>query len=300
MSKKRQKIIDSLDLLYYEYNKTQNTLFIDKNSSCDDVGRELIKITYTLTKHDIEFFIDDEKNIIIECSDKFMSRMKHKFARLVKKVKNTSKHIYVLSDKKVEGAINLPMIEIAYIEQDVDLSHYDALVFTSKNAIKAINSMDDTWKKIPSYVIAPQTAKIVKSFQGNLVFTGKQKHGNEFAHEIKDQLKGKKVLYIGGTKVVSKLREILNENEVLCDHLAIYETVCKKYDSKITLPKHSIIIFSSPSTIECFLKNIHWGSTFQAVSIGKTTANYFPSYITPFISETTSLESCVKKAQELH
>ena len=210
-----------------------------------------------------------------------------------------SKQIYILSDKKVEGAINLPVIEIQYISQKIKASDYDALVFTSKNAVKAMNSMDDSWKSIPSYVIAPQTAKILQSLGGNLVFTGKQNHGDEFAGEIQKELKGKKVLYIRGKKIISNIFDILNENGVLCQSVAVYETVCKKYDEKITLPKHSVIIFSSPSTIECFFGNIEWDETFQAVCIGKTTAKYFPSHITPHISDTTSLISCVEKAQSL-
>jgi uroporphyrinogen-III synthase len=50
---------------------------------------------------------------------------------------------------------------------------------------------------------------------------------------------------------------------------------------------------------ECFLKLLSWDESFKAISIGKTTAKYFPSYITPIVSDETSLVSCVKKAQEL-
>jgi len=210
-----------------------------------------------------------------------------------------SKPIYILSDKKVEGAINLPVIEIEYINQTIDMKNYDALIFTSKNAVKAIANIDESWKSLPSYVIAPQTAKILKSLGGNLFFTGKQNHGDEFAQEILEKLKGKKVLYVRGKKVISDIEEILKDNGVLCKSISVYETVCKKYEEKIVLPKNSVIIFSSPSTIECFFENIQWDDTFKAVSIGKTTAQYFPSYVKAHISDSTSLISCVQKAQEL-
>jgi uroporphyrinogen-III synthase len=210
-----------------------------------------------------------------------------------------SKPIYILSDKKVEGTINLPVIEIAYIKQPIDLENYDALIFTSKNAVKAMDSMDESWKNIPSYVIAPQTAKILKSLGGNLVFTGKQNHGNEFAQEIHNELQGKKVLYIRGVKMVSNILEILSSKNVNCDSLIVYDTVCKIYEEEVILPKSSIIIFSAPSTIECFLKNITWDESFRAICIGKTTAKYFPEYIKPIVSDTTSIVSCVQKAQEL-
>lgn len=299
MSKKIEDILSHIDLLYYEYNKKQNTLFVDTSGSKDDISREFLKITYALSKNDIEFFIDDERSIIIACEDKLLTRLKHKYTNFINKIKNNGKKIYILSDKKIKYAKNIPMIDIQYIPQSIDLEKYDALIFTSKNAIHALNSMDTTWKKIPTYAIAPQSAKVIKSLGGNLAFTGKEKHGDEFAYEIREKLKEKKVLYVGGTKVVSNLLGILNKSGIDCDNVAVYKTVCKEYTKKINLPKRAIIIFSSPSTVECFLKNINWRNTFQAVSIGHTTAKYFPDYIEPHIAETTSLESCVKKAQEL-
>ena len=111
-------------------------------------------------------------------------------------------------------------------------------------------------------------------------------------------LKNKKVLYVRGAKVVSKLSEILNNNKIQCEEIIVYESICKKFSEDTFLPKDSIIIFSSPSTIKCFLNTLSWDNSYTAISIGKTTAKYFPSYITPLISDTTSLESCVKKAIE--
>jgi uroporphyrinogen-III synthase len=296
---KIKKLLEPLNLLYYEYDITSNTLFADKNALKDNSFQELMKITYTLSKHDIEFFIDENKDIVISYEDRFLIRLKQRFKNIFKGIKNSNKNIYILSDKHIKHSKNIPVIDIKYIKQDVDLKKYDALIFTSKNAVKAIDSMDDSWKKIPSYVIAPQTAKVIKSLGGILQVVGKEHHGDEFASEIIDELQGKKVLYVGGTKIVSNLMNILKDNGIECDDLVVYETICKKYNSKIRLPKNSIIVFSSPSTIECFLKNVDWDESYTAISIGQTTAKFFPEYIKPEIAENTSLESCVKKALEL-
>ena len=209
-------------------------------------------------------------------------------------------NIYILSDKKVNGAKNLPVFEIKFLKQDIDFNSYDALIFTSKNALYSIDSFGDDWKDIPSYAIAPQTAKIIKDLGGNLKFTGETNHGNEFALELVELLQNKKVLYLRGAKVVSKMYNILNSNDIKCDEVVVYESVCKKFDKETILPKNSTIIFSSPSTIKCFLDNLSWDESFKAIAIGKTTSKYFPSDITPLISDTTSLESCVKKAKELN
>jgi len=209
------------------------------------------------------------------------------------------KKIYILSDKNIKNAHTLPVIQIEYKKQNINLEKYDALIFTSKNAIKALDSMDNSWKQIAAYVIAPQTAKVVKNLGGNLQLVGKEHHGDQFAQELIGELQDKRVLYVSGAKIVSNLMNILKSNNIECDNLIIYETVCKEYIQKLKIPKYSTIIFSSPSTIKCFLKNVKWDESYTAISIGNTTAKFFPEYIKPFISENTSLESCVEKALEL-
>ncbi len=199
-------------------------------------------------------------------------------------------NIYILSDKKVEGAINLPVFKINFIKQNIDFSSYDALIFTSKNALYSLEYYNENWKAIPSYAIAPMTANIISELNGNLVFTGVTNHGDEFALEIQEELKGKKVLYLRGSKVVSNLIKTLQ-----CDDKIIYESVCKENSQDLKPPKNSIIIFSSPSTIKCFLDNYDWDISYKAISIGQTTAKYFPEYIIPQISDATSLISCVEK-----
>ena len=160
------------------------------------------------------------------------------------------------------------------------------------------NSTKD-WKSIPSYAISNKTADVIADKGGNLVFTGQKKHGDQFANELIEKLQGKKVAFIGAKEVVSNLVDILNKNQINCIHIPMYETKCVEYNSKINLPDNSIIIFSSPSTIKCFFKNISWKENFQAISIGDTTAKYFPEYVKPIISEDTSLQSCVQKALSL-
>jgi len=296
---KIKKSLEALNLLYYEYDTISNTLFVDPNAHKDNTYEELIKITYTLSKYEIDFFIDKNKDIVISYEDKFLIRLKQRLKNIFKGIKNSNKKIYILSDKQIKHTKNIPVIDIQYKKQKIDLKGYDALIFTSKNAVKALASMDKSWKKLPSYAIAPQTAKVIKTLGGKLQLVGNEHHGDEFAKEIKSELKGKKVLYIGGAKIVSNLVNILKDSGVECDSLVIYETICKEYKKKIKIPKNSTIIFSSPSTIECFLKNIKWDESYTAISIGHTTAKFFPDYIKPIIAENTSLESCVKKALEL-
>ncbi len=192
--------------------------------------------------------------------------------------------------------MNLPTLEINYLKPSIDLKLYDALIFTSKNGIFGIDKITSDWKSIDAYAIAIQTAKVVKEIHGKLSFTGENGHGDLFAKELIPHLKNKKVLYVRGKEVVSNLVTILTNNGIICDEVIVYETVCKVHDTIYNLPKNSIFIFSSPSTIKCFLENFTWDETYSAIAIGETTARYFPTYISPIIADERSIESCVKKA----
>jgi len=297
--KKIEELLKPLHLIYYEYNKQSNLLVLDASGSKDNIYKELIRITYTLTTKGIKFFIDKNKSIVIYKNNSLLSKIKRYYKSLFNNIKNKQMNIYILNDKKVKWAKNLPVFTIELIKQKIDLSPYDALIFTSKNAIESINSMDKSWKTKPAYVIGPQTAKIVNSLDGNLKFIGNEKYGDDFVLEIIKKFQNQKILYIRGTKIASDLVNILNANDIVCEELIVYETVCINFKQEVKLPKNSTIIFSSPSTIKYFLNNISWDESFKAISIGRTTAKYFPPYIIPTIADTTSLESCVQKAIEL-
>ncbi|MCG3677670.1 uroporphyrinogen-III synthase [Aliarcobacter butzleri] len=207
------------------------------------------------------------------------------------------KKIYLLNEQKYEDVENLEVFQIEYIKSDVDLKKYDALVFTSKNGVKAINSFNQYWKNISSYAIAQKTANTIMKLGGVVEFIGNSGHGNDFAYELKNVLKDKKVLYVKALKTVSNLPNILKENGIFLDEIIAYKTSCKK--SNIILEENSIFIFTSPSSVECFFKQYSWKNSYKAIVIGKTTAEFLPSNVIYEISSQTSVEECIKLAKQL-
>jgi len=207
------------------------------------------------------------------------------------------KNIYILSEKRFEGAKNLPCIVIKYIQKDIDLSKYEALVFTSKNGVVAIDRVDPAWKDIPSYSIGSGTSKAVKELGGRLEFEAKSSYGDDFAKEIKDKLSGKKVLFLRAKVITSKLNQILKDAGVLLDEEIVYETVCNECENLSKPPEGSCIIFSSPSTIECFFKCFEWDKSYKAVVIGKVTLKALPKDIEYILSDETTIPSCIKKCK---
>ena len=204
--------------------------------------------------------------------------------------------IYLLSNQIYAEVENLEVFKIEYIESKIDLLKYDALIFTSKNAIYSLESFNKDWKKIPSFAIAPKTAQVIEKLGGKIAFTGITSHGNDFAQELIELLKNKKVLYIKALKTVSNLVDILKNNDVLLDELVVYKTSCKK--SNVALENNSVFIFTSPSSVECFFQQYSWNDSYKAIVIGKTTAMYLAKDIDYMISSETSIDECIKLAKQ--
>ncbi len=206
--------------------------------------------------------------------------------------------IYLLNNLQYEGVENLEVFKIEYIKSNIDLNQYDALLFTSKNAVYSLNSFNNKWKELDSYAIAPMTANIIKKEGGKVFFTGSSGHGDDFAKELIPLLENRKVLYIRALKVVSNLVEILKDNKIKIDELITYKTVCNE-NLNCVLEDGSVIIFTSPSSVKCFFKKFSWRDSFQAIVIGKTTAKFLPKGIKYQISKMTSVQECIKLAHKL-
>lgn len=219
----------------------------------------------------------------------------------MKKQKNNinKRTIYIVSNKKIVGINNLNLLKINYIDINIDLTNYDALIFTSKNAVNSLESSKLPWKDIDSYAISKVTANALKNCDSKLVYIGVSGHGDDFARELITHLKGKRALYIRAKKVVSNLINILNENNISCDEIITYKTVCQENITIKNLEKNSIIIFSSPSTVNCFFNNYNWDESYTAIAIGETTASYIPKDISKVVSKLQTIESCVQIAQTL-
>ena len=204
--------------------------------------------------------------------------------------------IYLLNNQKYSNIENLEVFGIEYIVSNIDLSKYDSLVFTSKNAVYSLDSFNKDWRKLDSYAIAQKTADVIKELEGKVTFTGNSGHGNEFANELVEVLKDKKVLYLKALKTVSDLPNILRKNGIFLDELIVYKTSCKK--TYTNLEKNSTFIFTSPSSVECFFKQYNWDDSYEAIVIGHTTAKFLPKDIKYTVSDLTSVEECVKLAKQ--
>jgi len=206
--------------------------------------------------------------------------------------------IFILSQKEYEGASNLPAIVIEHKDVELDLKEYDALIFSSKNGVIALERLGVDYKSIPIYSIGSGTSKALRE-DANLVYEAKNSYGDDFADEIKERLSGKKALFLRAKVVTSKLNIILKDAGVFLDEVVVYETKCADCNTLKAPPKNSIIIFSSPSTIECFFRCFKWDESYKAVVIGKVTASYMPKEVGFVMAKEQTIPSCIKVANSL-
>ena len=208
--------------------------------------------------------------------------------------------IYLVSNTKTadESVINLSVSKIEFLKFEINLSEYDVLVATSKNAFKALKFNGILPINLPVFAIANSCAAAAREFGFSEIYTGQNAHGDEFAREILPLLKGKKVLYLKGKDSASNFLEILQDGGVNIKAVIAYENVLNPCKMELKPPKDSILIFSSPINVRNFLTNFGWDESYQTISIGKVTAKEL-KFSTPLVSQSQDINACIALAKTL-
>lgn len=209
--------------------------------------------------------------------------------------------IYLVgSDLEFQGVKTLKLNEISFAKFSVDLSEFDALVITSKNAIKALEkNAISLSKNLQIYAIGEASTRAAREFGFEKIYTGKNSHGREFAEEILPFVKGKKTIYLSAKKTISNLGEILSAAGVLLTHIIAYENIALKADLSLKPDKKSVIVFTAPSAVKNFIANFGWDDSYKAVAIGKTTEFELRDFTKAIVSGKQDINSCLALAKTL-
>ena len=209
--------------------------------------------------------------------------------------------IYLVSNTKTtdESVINLSVSRIEFLKFDLNLSEFDLLAATSKNAFNALKFNEiSVLENLPVFAIASGCAAAAKGLGFTQIYTGQNAHGDDFAREILPLLKGKKVLYLKGKDSASNFLEILQDGGVNIKAVIAYENVLSPCKMELKPPKDSILIFASPINVRNFLNNFGWDESYQTISIGKVTAKEL-KFTTPIVSQNQDINACIALAKTL-
>ena len=210
-----------------------------------------------------------------------------------------SRTIYLLSPTAREGTISLPMISFSIVAEKIDFSTCDTLLFTSKQAVVTADAIDSAWKKYPSIAIGPATKKQIESLGGEVIYFPKEFYGETLSQDIASFFKERKLLYLRPREISFDSKGYLEKVGIHLEEQIIYETGCHTYGIDKKPERNAVIIFTSPSTIHCFLKNFSWDTSYTAVVIGKATKVHLPTNADYVIAEEPSITACIEKAREI-
>ncbi|MCF6243942.1 MAG: uroporphyrinogen-III synthase [Sulfurovum sp.] len=207
--------------------------------------------------------------------------------------------IYLLSPEAHENCIHLPMIKFQMLKKDIIFDAYDLLIFTSKQAVICIEKINNHWKNTPCIAIGNATAQLIEKLGGTVLYKSEKFYAKTLNEEIVKNFKNKNILYLRPKVISFDSQEFLASKDIELKEKIIYETSCITYSEEKRPKKNAIIIFTSPSTIKCFLNNFGWDESYRAVVIGEVTKKHLPKNAWVLVADEPSIESCIKKAKSL-
>jgi len=209
------------------------------------------------------------------------------------------KKIYLFATSKSEHAINVKSLDVRYLKPDIDFFKYDYLIITSKQTIKALNQYDKKdFINIPALCVSPKTADAYIKFGGKVLAVG-DGYGDNLTKNINEFSKDTKWLYLRAEVIASDFVKKCKEEGYQIDEKILYVSECSQEIMDVRVDSPSVLIFTSPSSIECFLKNNSITSEDKVIVIGTTTANFLPDATEYIMSQNTSIQSCIELALQI-
>ncbi len=208
-----------------------------------------------------------------------------------------NKDIYLFSTASHPDAISIPSLEIEFFKPKIDFSSYEYLLITSKQALKALENYDtQSYRDKKLFCISQATANAAKVMGLEVVSIAKG-YGDSLISTLHKYPKATKYLYLRGEVVASDFVQICQTDGYSIDEAIVYKSECSKALLEMTFREQSIFIFTSPSAVQCFLKNHTLPQDSLSIVIGKTTAKSLPKETLYTIAPEPSIEACVRLAK---
>ncbi|MDD2368149.1 MAG: uroporphyrinogen-III synthase [Sulfuricurvum sp.] len=206
--------------------------------------------------------------------------------------------VYLISKTPYAGVIHIPILTISFLNPAIDFAQYEGIILTSKQALVALENYTFAWENLQCICVSESTAEAAR--QAGAVHI---EVGNGYAKSIPDVLRSKKRfgkwLYLRPKVIASEWVEKAREEGVVIDEAVVYETTCNQDAKAFSISEDAVLVFTSPSSIECFCASYSILPSNSIVAIGKTTQNAFKNAKEVFVSPEASVASAVQLAQEI-
>ncbi len=207
--------------------------------------------------------------------------------------------IYLFSISSHPDAVSVPSLSITFFKPDLDFSKYDAFIITSKQASKALQQYQtQSYISIPALCVSQASAKSYEALGGKVLDVGGG-YGDNLREKIKNYPKSMRWLYLRAKVVASDFVVKCKKEGYNIDEIVMYESSCSQDILNVKVPEDAVLIFTSPSSLECFLQTHTLSKRSRVIVIGKTTAQAVPKGIEYHLSESTTVESCMELAKRV-
>jgi len=206
--------------------------------------------------------------------------------------------LYLLSKTPYAGVRHIPILSIRFLTPPIDFSQYEGVVFTSKQGIEAVEAYPIEWKNLRCICVSDPTAEYARQ-RGVMDVEVAQGYGETIPGLLISGSHKGKWLYPRPKVVASSWVDQVRAHGIMIDEAIVYETVCNPEAHLETIEKDAVLIFTSPSSVECFLQRMPILPTHTVVVIGTTTQKALPSGIDAYVSEEQRVASVVSLACQI-
>lgn len=201
---------------------------------------------------------------------------------------------YLFSISSHPNAVHVNSLQITFFKPQIKFSDYDYLILTSKQASKALLQYDKKeYLDKPALCVSAQSAKSFESLGGEVLDVGSG-YGDNLAEKIKEYPKSTRWLYLRAKVVASDFVSLCQNEGYNIDEAVMYASDCSAEILEVEVEPDATLIFTSPSSLKCFLKTHELSQENKIIVIGKTTAKALPEGINYQICEKTSIQSCME------
>ena len=207
--------------------------------------------------------------------------------------------IYLFSISSHPEAIHIDPLSITFFTPQIDFTNIDYLIITSKQAVKALQNYDKTsYMNKKALCISKASAKAFEEIGGEVLTVGKG-YGDTLYETIKNYPQTTKWFYLRAETVASDFAQRLRDEGYSISEATLYKSECSADILQAEVPADAILIFTSPSSVQCYLQTHSFEDTQNIVVIGKTTAKTIPNGFNYIVSDDTSVQSCIDIAKKL-
>jgi len=201
---------------------------------------------------------------------------------------------YLFSISSHKDAISINSLSINLFKPKINFDDYDYLIITSKQASKVLEQYDkNSYISKKALCVSKQSALSYEKLGGDILDIGAG-YGDNLVDKIKQFPKTTSWLYLRAKVVASDFVSICNKDGYNIDEIIVYESDCSQDILECEVEDDANLIFTSPSSVKCFLKNHKLKQTHKIIVIGKTTAKALPNGVNFIISDETTIKSCME------